>query len=75
MVVNFYSWLLTQQDRDDDVGDYARRATKNVCYPRSSRLYVLLKHEIVSRRPLLKRAHREWRAVRHHDHAVAMETP
>jgi hypothetical protein len=63
-VGSFYAWLERQQERTDAVGEYARRAMRNVRYPRSSRLYVLLKYEPEPSRLVLKKAHREWRDVR-----------
>jgi len=64
LVSQFYIWLESQRLRDDAVGAYARLAIANVCYPRSSRLLVLLKHEPDASREGLKRAHREWRKLR-----------
>lgn len=61
LVSQFFLWLELQRSRGDAVGEYARLAVANVCYPRSSRLPVLLKHEPDASRDGLKRAHREWR--------------
>lgn len=60
----FYDWLQAQQGRQDAVGEYARTSLRNTRYPRSSRLYVLLKYEPTASRPGLKKAHREYRAAR-----------
>lgn len=57
----FYAWLGSQMQREDEVGQYARSALTNICYPRTSRLLNLLKHEPDATRKALLRAHREWR--------------
>lgn len=61
MIVPFYDWLTQQRDRADGVGEYARRVLRDTRFPRSNRLYVLLKYAQPAWRPALKRAHREWR--------------
>lgn len=63
IVGQFFTWLEQQRTRTDTVGDYARVAVANICYPRSSRLQVLLKYEPAATREALKKAHREWRRV------------
>jgi len=64
MIGQFYDWLSAQQERDDAVGNYARLAVRNVRFPRSSRLWVLLKYERNEHRDALKLSHREWRKAR-----------
>ena len=61
MLGQFFKWLELQQERPDVVGHYARLAVKNIQYPRTSRLTVLLRYEPDETRQALKRAHREWR--------------
>jgi hypothetical protein len=63
--VNFYDWLMRQAHRNDDVGTLADYAHDNPAFPRTRRLYILLKS---TNNPILrsciKTAHREWRKSR-----------
>lgn len=62
----FYTWLLAQRERTDDVGRLALLAAQDKRFPKKShRLFKLLRHYgDRPERELLKTAHREWRAVR-----------
>lgn len=66
-MLTFYAWLCQQAERDDDVGAFARYATKDRIFPRQARklnLFLLRYEGMPEQRTGVKLAHREWRKVR-----------
>lgn len=61
----FYEWLLLQQERTDKVGRLAAFASTHPQFPRSRRLYRLLRFTDAQpeMRKAVKYAHREWRRL------------
>lgn len=65
--MTFSIWLATQRSRPDDIGRFAHLALTDPTYPlKSNQLSVFLTYysEVPELRRIVKRAHREWRAVR-----------
>ncbi len=63
----FYQWLLTQREREDDIGRFAILASADRKFPkRSHRLFMLLRYCGANEelRRAVKKAHSEWRQVR-----------
>jgi hypothetical protein len=60
----FHTWLSAQAERQDLIGVYARLVLNDPTYPKTSRLFQLLRYERPPNHLALKRAHREWRHAR-----------
>ncbi len=68
--MRFYSWLRQQKYRDDTVGDLARDARHDRCWPRQANTLNRLLAHLVERHNVsdaaieaLERAHQEWGAL------------
>ena len=63
----FYSWLIDQKQRKDEIGRLAAEAFRDKTFPRTSRkLHVFLGYYDPEprNRAAIKKAHAEWRILR-----------